>query len=181
MEINSSTLIPLFALLFVGMFIINEITTTNNNKDILKPGLIEGIQYSQQEVENVFAFGKQYVSNKTIRYENKMEEYIKDQYFKFYPNEMGLCVEANITDDEILIYGFSDIRINYQTEFKVNAICLNFTNHTIALHSHTNIIRNYNICLPSKGDFIDNSSVYKIIVCGNETDIIDTISFKDEI
>ena len=174
----------LISILIISLFLLYETPNNDNlivSSFVVEEGVLNGIKYTKSSIEKQYDFGKEYISNKTIIYINGMEKYIQEQYMINYPYEMALCIEANVTDNELLVYGYTPVRINKQDENSVNYNCMGYTDNTITLHSHVNIIRVYDLCMPSVPDFSSNFSKYNLIVCGNSTDVVDSIIYIDEV
>lgn len=131
-------------------------------------------------IEESYRLGKEHLITKKITFLNGMGWYIKNQYRKNYPNEMGLCVEAKITEDTIEIYNYRKVVVYHQDTESVGFRCLNRTENTITVHSHPDIVRIYDFCLPSDLDVSGGSSI-GLIVCGNGENVVDMIAYETEV
>ena len=178
-------LVGIVILLMLGMGMapredLRQKSKMDNNNEWGESQKVDGFSdlgYSEEELWIAYKVGRQHMVNHTILYENGMKGYIEEQYRYNYPNEMGLCLMAHIDSESITIYNHSTAMVWGQNHSSVSFGCLEEAN--IAMHSHPDIQRVWNMCYPSGNDVFSEKD-YEMIVCGVEEDVTDVIAYSTE-
>ena len=175
-------LVGIAILLMLGMGMapkedLRQESITNNNDwgEFPKVKGYSEFEDSEEKTWALYELGRQHMVNHTILYENEMKKYIEEQYQYHYPNEMGLCLMARIDSESITIYNHSTAMVWTQGTDRIGFDCLEEAN--IAMHSHPDIQRVWNMCYPSGNDVFSDKD-YEMIVCGVEEDVTEVIVYS---
>lgn len=167
----------------LSVFAEPEINITKDNNYWGEVPHIEGYGeggITEEETESAYSYGRAHLLNYNISYENGMKEYIEKVYKESYPKEMGLCVEARVENETMIIYNHSPTIIHNQDSRSIRFDCEEYTENTVRVHSHPDIQKVWNMCYPSTTDVYSDDIDYGMIVCGVGEEVTEVLAYRTE-